>query len=259
MQEIPLGDRTTDHPLRPDGLVDRYGERIFRVARRMMGNDADAEDVTQNMLLKLLQRASSFRGESDPMGWIYRITINEAREPYRRRGRRATVSLDSLPVDFDETAHITRGLGLQPATGPRSLHAEEVEQAVHAAIQELPDGYREAVILMDLEGLSYKESAEAMDLTLGGFKTRLHRARLHLRRRLEEFWRSVDDAPAARFRTRGRDGRHLQGPGREAPPLPRRRPRTRSRPSSCASTSTSARCAWTCCTRTTRSSTSSTA
>ena len=193
-----MGDRRPpDDPLSPDGLVDRYGERIFRVARRMMGNDVDAEDVTQNVLLKLLQRASSFRGESDPMGWIYRIAVNESRELYRRRGRRATISLDSLPVELDESEHVS-GVSDFSRRPDRKLHAEEVEKAVNAAIQELPDGYREAVILMDLEGLSYKESAEAMHLTLGGFKTRLHRARLHLRRRLEEFWRSIGDPPPAR-------------------------------------------------------------
>lgn len=189
--------RHEDDPLRPDGLVDRYGERIFRVARRMMGNDADAEDVTQNVLLKLLQRADSFRGESDPMGWIYRITVNESREVYRRRGRRAAISLDSLPVELDESEHLT-GVSDFSRRPDRKLHEDEVEQAVRAAIQELPDGYREAVILMDLEGLTYKESAEAMNLTLGGFKTRLHRARLHLRRRLEEYWRSIGDPPTSR-------------------------------------------------------------
>ena len=192
-----MADRSPDDdPLRPDQLVDRYGERIFRVARRMMGNDADAEDVTQNVLLKLLQRASSFRGESDPMGWIYRITVNEARETWRRRGRRSAISLDTLPIELDESEHLT-GVTDFSRRPDRRLHAEEVEAAVRAAIQELPEGYREAVILMDLEGLSYKQSAEAMDLTLGGFKTRLHRARLHLRRRLEEFWRSMGEPPTS--------------------------------------------------------------
>ena len=197
-----MGDLRDDHPLRPDELVDRYGERIYRVARRMMGNDADAEDVTQNTLVKILQKASTYRGESDPMGWIYRITINEARESYRRRGRRPAVSLDQLPVDFDSTSH-TQGLRDFSGRPDRRVYAEEIEERVNAAIQELPDGYREAVILMELEGLTYKDAAAAMDLTLGGFKTRLHRARLHLRRRLEEFWRSVDEG---RIEPRARGG-----------------------------------------------------
>jgi len=201
-------DHLRDDPLQPDRLVDRYGERIFRVARRMMGNDVDAEDVTQNVLIKILKSASSFRGDSDPMGWIYRITINESRELYRRRGRRPTVSLDALPVEIDGTSH-TVGVKDFSRRPDKEIFRREVEARVGEAIQELPDGYREAVILMDIEGLSYKDAAEVMDLTLGGFKTRLHRARLHLRRRLEQFWRTIDErggAPAGE--TRGdHDGR----------------------------------------------------
>jgi RNA polymerase sigma-70 factor (ECF subfamily) len=180
-------------PLAPDRLVDRYGARIFRVARRMTGNDADAEDVTQNVLMKVLQKADTFRGDADPMGWIYRIAVNESRELHRRRGRRPAVSLDALPVELDESSHIVGVIDFSVRPEKRAL-AREIEQVVTDAVQELPDGYREAVVLMDLEGLGYKDSAEVLGLSLGGFKTRLHRARLHLRRRLEEFWRRVDEA-----------------------------------------------------------------
>ena len=187
-----VADRANDDPLEAEALVDRYGERIYRVARRMTRSDADAEDVVQNTLLKILQKADSFRGDSDPMGWIYRITVNEARELHRRRGRRPTVSLDQLPVEFDETAQPVgvTDFSMRPE---KSVLRGEIDEVVQQAIQELPDGYRETVVLMDLEGLSYKDSAEVLGLTLGGFKTRLHRARLHLRRRLEEFWRSIDE------------------------------------------------------------------
>lgn len=166
-------------PLDPETLVERYGERIYRVARRLVANDADAEDVTQTVLLKLLEHGATFRGESDPMGFVYRIAVNESREVQRRRGRRPTVSLDAQPGALDAPAD----RGRKPDT--HALRAE-VERTVHAAIQELPDGYRETVVLMDLEGLSYKDAAEVLGLTLAGFKTRLHRARLHLRRRLAE-------------------------------------------------------------------------
>lgn len=187
---------TETDPLAPDRLVERYGERIYRVARRMTGNDADAEDVTQTVLLKVLEKADAYRGESDPMGWIYRIAVNEAREHHRRRGRRPTVSLDRLPVDVDESEHLL-GVSDLSARPERRAMAAEIDRVVRDAIQELPDGYREAVILLDLEGLTYKQAAQALDLTLGGFKTRLHRARLHLRRRLEAFWRTVDETEGA--------------------------------------------------------------
>ncbi len=184
---------TIDELLNPETLVDRYGERIYRLARRMSNSEADAEDVMQNALIKILRNAASYRGESDPMGWIYRITLNEAREIHRKRKRRPAVSLDNLPVDFDETSHPI-GVTDIAHRPERFAMSTEIDDRVRMAIDELPDGYREAVILHDLEGVPYQEAANLLDLTLGGFKTRLHRARMHLRRRLEEFWKSVDES-----------------------------------------------------------------
>ncbi|MDJ0522060.1 MAG: RNA polymerase sigma factor [Planctomycetota bacterium] len=190
---------TSDAPnsalLDPDLLLDRYGERIYRLARRMSNSDADAEDVMQNTLIKILRKADSYRGESDPMGWIYRITLNEARELHRKRKRRPAVSLDALPIDFDETQH---AVGVSDIAGrpDKSAMAGEIDDRIRDAIQELPDGYREAVVLYDLEGVPYAEAAQLMGLSLGGFKTRLHRARLHLRNVLERFWADRDAATA---------------------------------------------------------------
>lgn len=185
-----MDDRTSDL-LDPALLVDRYGERIFRVARRMVGSVPDAEDVTQSALVKILERASTYRGEGDPMAWIYRIVVNEARELHRRRRRRPAVSLDSLPIEFDEQSHPVgiRDIGGRP---DREAAAGEIEARILEAIQELPDGYREAVVLADIEGLTYKDAAEVLELSVAAFKTRLHRARLHLRRRLQRFWDEVD-------------------------------------------------------------------
>lgn len=177
--------------LDPELLLQRYGERIYRLARRMTNNAADAEDAMQNALLKILRNAASYRGDSDPMGWIYRITLNEAREIHRRRRRRPTVSLDALPVEFDESQH-PAGVTDFSMRPERHAMASEIDGIVREAIEELPDGYREAVVLHDLEGVPYAQAAELMELSLGGFKTRLHRARLHLRQRLEQFWREVD-------------------------------------------------------------------
>lgn len=175
-------------PLAPATLVERYGERIFRLARRLTGNDVDAEDVTQATLLKLLQRAGEFRGESDPFGWIYRITLNEAREIHRRRARRPAVSLDALPLEVEDDGHFAHTFRSFPTTPESGPIAKELETRVREAIEELPDGYREAVVLVDLEGLGYPEAARLLSLHINAFKTRLHRARMHLRNRLESFW-----------------------------------------------------------------------
>ena len=123
--------------------------------------------------------------------WIRAGSVNEAREIHRRRKRRPSVSLDSLPVDFDETSHPT-GVSDVSRRPEKAAMAGEIDGRIREAIEELPDGYREAVILHDLEGVAYQKAANLMGLTLGAFKTRLHRARLPLRHRLEQFWRGYD-------------------------------------------------------------------
>jgi RNA polymerase sigma-70 factor, ECF subfamily len=191
-----MADAAPTDPLAPATLVARYGERLYRLARRLTGNDPDAEDVTQSTLLKVLQRAADFRGESDPFGWIYRIALNEARELHRRRARRPAVSLDALPLEMHEDGHFAHAFRPPPRLPDSGAVAHEVETRVREAIDELPDAYREAVVLVDLEGLGYAEAARLMDLKLGAFKTRLHRARLHLRNRLEQLWDAQRDAAA---------------------------------------------------------------
>ena len=181
--------------LDPELLLERYGERIYRLARRMTNTEADAEDAMQNALIKILKNAAAYRGDSDPMGWIYRITLNEAREIHRKRKRRPAVSLDSLPVDFEEGQR-PKGVTDFSMRPERMAMSDEIEAHIRDAIADLPDGYREAVVLHDLEGVPYVEAAELMNLTLGGFKTRLHRARLHLRQTLESFWQTYDESLA---------------------------------------------------------------
>lgn len=176
-----------DPRLAPEELLTRYGDHVWRVALRLTGNATDAEDVVQETLIKILRKAHTFRGDSDPMGWIYRIAMNEAREVHRRRKRRPAVSLDELPLDFSG-GHGPQGVAPVPPTPEDGPIAAELDARVRAAIAELPDGYREAIVLKDLEGLEYKVAANLMELTLGAFKTRLHRARLHLRNRLQAFW-----------------------------------------------------------------------
>ena len=194
-----------DPRLEPSTLVELYGKRIYQVGYRLTGNAADAEDVVQETLVKVMRRADSFRGEGDPMGWIYRIALNEAREVLRRRRRRPAVSLESLPIDFDQSNHL-QGVHAVPPTPDSGAVAEEIDAAIRASIAELPDGYREAVVLHDLEGMSYQDAADLMELGLGAFKTRLHRARLQLRQKLDAHWQQVEAGQTADKAAGHRDG-----------------------------------------------------
>ena len=126
--------------LDPDTLVERYGERIYRVARRMTNSDADAEDVTQNTLIKILRKAASYRGESDPMGWIYRIAMNVAREAMSRRSSRpktASLSRDASGAAFAECVPST-------LPGPDTIgEGDEMRSQVRDAVMALPETERE--------------------------------------------------------------------------------------------------------------------
>ena len=95
-------DSTPSALLDPELLLERYGERIYRLARRMTNNDADAEDAMQNTIILILKNAGSYRGVSFRMGWIYSIRIYEAREIHRKRMLRRAVCLYGLQIDFDE-------------------------------------------------------------------------------------------------------------------------------------------------------------
>lgn len=171
---------TSETPLNPDTILEHYGERIYRIARGMSNSDADAEDVLQNTLLKILRHARTFRGDSEAMGWIYRITMNEARNIHRRRTSRPATSLDERTYGNTHDGRTTRRIDDPSSTTIRG----EVEASVRAAVHELPAVYREPVVLHDLGGLPYRAAAAAMDLSLAAFKSRLHRARLLLRESL---------------------------------------------------------------------------
>ena len=171
--------------LDPDLLLERYGDRIYNLARRMSACDADAEDVLQSTLVKVMRRAGSFRGDCAPMGWIRRIAVNEALEIHRARKRRRPVSLDDLPAQ------------LEGRSGPSPLdplEKRDIDAIVQAAIEELPSAFRAAVVLHDIEGITYEKSAELLDVTVACFKTRLHRARLRLREALAPLAVSADAA-----------------------------------------------------------------
>jgi RNA polymerase sigma-70 factor (ECF subfamily) len=159
-----------------------YGTRVYNTARRMLRSDLDAEDVTQDVLLQVVRKLPSFRGESAFPTWLHRVTVNAALL-HRRRARRPeqtiAESLDDLP---DENALRAAGRLLR---GPvNQLVEREARLLVERAIAGLPDGYREVLIGADVDGLSNRVIADVLKLRLPALKSRLHRARLMLRNAL---------------------------------------------------------------------------
>ena len=186
-------------PMAAECLVTRYGERAYRLARRITGNGQDAEEVVQDAFWTVVRKIDTFRGESAFGSWLYRIVANAAYQKLRGRpGGRRELSLDELLPFFDESGHVTPTADWSPRVDDPSLQAE-LRTALTAAIDELPAAYRIAFVLRDVEGRSNLEIAEALGLSVPLVKTRVHRARLFLRKRLGHDMTTIDTTTATAY------------------------------------------------------------
>jgi RNA polymerase sigma-70 factor, ECF subfamily len=172
-------------------LADRYGSRIFQLAMRYMKNREDAEEVTQDVLMKVYRKVDAFRGDAALSSWIYRITFNTAMSRLRstRVARAAEQERErSLAAEVDDERLRTPR---QPADWTRmpdeALLRAQLRQAAARAIAELPEIYRAPVVLRDIEGLSTEEASLRLNLKDQTLKSRLHRGRLMLREKLRSF------------------------------------------------------------------------
>jgi RNA polymerase sigma-70 factor (ECF subfamily) len=183
-------------------LVLTYQARAYRLAVGITNSTQDAEEVVQDACLNVINKIGSFRSASAFGSWFYRIVANAALEKARRRrGGRIEISLDDVLPAFDRDGrHATAVVDWSAAVDDSSRQVE-LRLGLTSAIEELPAPYRAALVMRDVEGCSCAEIADALHLTVGGVKTRVHRARLFIRKRLAESLdsRSVEplvEAPA---------------------------------------------------------------
>jgi RNA polymerase sigma-70 factor (ECF subfamily) len=160
-----------------EALVTAYQHRVFGVAARMLGSRVQAEDVAQEVFLRVHRSVAAFRGEARLSTWLYGITsrlcLSRLASPGRRHERASRpLTDDTLRDPADPAAHAERG---------------ELQAALGAAIAALPEERRIVMILRDVEGLSYEEIAAALELEPGTVRSRLHRARMEIKERLEPF------------------------------------------------------------------------
>jgi RNA polymerase sigma-70 factor, ECF subfamily len=167
-------------------LVDVYSTPIYRLALKMLGNTQDAEDVLQATFLKAFQHLPGFEGRSSLSTWLYRIAANEALMQLRRK--RPAFSLDEEPADSDGEPQQPVELADWGALPEKELLSGEAKKLLDRAIQSLPEKLRVVFLLRDVEGLSIKETSAALNLTETAVKTRLLRARLHLREQLSVYF-----------------------------------------------------------------------
>jgi RNA polymerase sigma-70 factor (ECF subfamily) len=158
----------------------------------MLGNDIDAEDVTQDVFVQVMRRLDTFRGESQLTTWLHRVTVNAVllhrRKAARRRERQPGAPFDRL---LEEGA---KGLPARPRPAPpdRQLLVQEAQELIERAIAGLPPVYRDVYVLADVEGLPNAEVAALLGLRLPATKSRLHRARLLMRAALAPHFQEMD-------------------------------------------------------------------
>jgi RNA polymerase sigma-70 factor, ECF subfamily len=165
-----------------DLLVRKYQHRVLKLVSRFVPDAAEAEDVAQEAFLKAYRALASFRGDSAFYTWLYRIAINTAKN--------ALVSNRRRPVDFDldlqDPEQYDRHARLREGDTPEGvLLTEEIRNVVERAMEQLPEDLRTAIVLRELEGLSYEEIAEAMDCPVGTVRSRIFRAREAIDRKLK--------------------------------------------------------------------------
>jgi RNA polymerase sigma-70 factor (ECF subfamily) len=168
-------------------LAERYGSRIYQLALRQMKNREDAEEVTQDVLMKVYRKIGAFRGDSALSSWIYRITFNTAMSRLRTAKLARAAQQHERNRDDEDEQRTPRQPADWSSMPDEELLRSQLRRAVVAAIQELPEIYRVPVVLRDIEGLSTEEASSRLHVKDQTLKSRLHRGRLMLRERLQAF------------------------------------------------------------------------
>jgi RNA polymerase sigma-70 factor, ECF subfamily len=165
-------------------LIRRHADRLYAVVLRFVADGGEAEEVTQEAFLRAWRSIGRFEGRSRFFTWLYRIGINEAKRRAGRRPPATVVSLEDEPIpeapDWSEAPEAR-------------LTQTDLRGVLEEAIRSLPVEYRTPIILRDVEGLTTAEAAEVMELGEAAFKSRLHRARLAVRRALDEYFLEVEE------------------------------------------------------------------
>ncbi len=157
-------------------LVERYQERIRNLIFSIFHEPQIVDDLSQEVFIKAYEALSQFRFQSSFYTWLYRIAVNKSRDELRKRKVRRWFSLQSMMDNADK--ELVSKIVVEP-------HDKELQELLAASLQSLPEKYRIAVVLKDIEGMSYEEIAETMECEIGTVKSRLSRARAMLRKVLE--------------------------------------------------------------------------
>ena len=172
-------------------LVRLYGPRLLAVARRFLRSEDDAQDAVQDAFLNAFRSIDSFEGQARISTWLHRIVVNASLMKLRTRRRKPEQSIEELLPNFLEDGHMTNLATPWRTAGEDEVELAQLRDLLLQKAQQLPDSFRNVLLLRDIEGLDTKEAAQLLEISTAAVKTRLHRARLALRELLDPHLRRV--------------------------------------------------------------------
>jgi RNA polymerase sigma-70 factor, ECF subfamily len=166
-------------------LIELYRDRVFNVTFRMLGDRAEAEDIAQEVFIAVFKTIDTFREESKFSTWLYRVAVNHTKNRIKYLARRNDRNRTELDENTTDSEAGSMGGATRPARPDRALEGAQLEQVLQAAIGTLDEEHRVLVVLRDIEELSIEEICEITGIPDGTVKSRLHRARAALRKKLQ--------------------------------------------------------------------------
>jgi RNA polymerase sigma-70 factor (ECF subfamily) len=188
IQELALVDAAKGGDVQAfEQLIKKYDRNVFRIAQHITQNREDAEDVVQDAFLKAYENLEQFQGHSKFYTWLVRIAVNESLMKLRKRRTGKMVSIDE-DIQTEEGS-MPREIADWSPTPEQNYRQSELAEILKKTINGLPPGFRTVFVLRDVEGLSTEETAEMLSLSVPAVKSRLLRARLQLRERLNRYFK----------------------------------------------------------------------
>ena len=179
-----------------DKIADIYQKKIYSLSYNLTRNQMDAQDVTQEVLLTLFRKINMFQGKSAFSSWVYRITLNASYMKLRRKKKEPNISIDEVMPAFNGAGFQQEKIKDWSDNTESLMFTNETRSVIKKAVDLLPEKEKVVFLLRDVEGLSTEKTGEVLDLTVPAVKSRLHRARLFLRKKLSNYFEEYSSRKA---------------------------------------------------------------
>ncbi len=165
-------------------LVIKYQHKVAQIISKFVGNSADVNDVAQEAFIKAYKAINNFRGESSFYTWLYRIVVNSAKTYLESNSKRK----NHIDVDSEEFQSIdAQGVLTSKESPDKIIESQELQQVILSAMKELPEELRQAIMLREVEGMSYEDMADLLQIPIGTVRSRIFRARQFIEERMSRF------------------------------------------------------------------------